>query len=136
MGAHPLVAPIPVDPGDDAGADGRQVRALGGRMQDRLSIGVVDRVDDRDRPAVSERQGALISRLAAALRIEDGSVERDSAAIGEQDIGLRLDQIGVVPEQSFGHQTKTCGAVGLASSQAGTMRFLERRNAGLKSFEA
>lgn len=105
-------------------------------MKDRLSIGVVDRVHDRDRPAGGEEKHALIARLPAALRIEHGSVERESSLIGEHDIGFRLDQIRVVTEQDLSHQTKTLGAVAFASSQAGTARFLERRNAGLKSFEA
>ena len=48
-------------------------------MQDGLAVGVVDRVDDRDRRAAFDDELALIARLSAALRVEDRAVERDAA---------------------------------------------------------
>ncbi len=81
MGAHALVAPVPVDPGDDGRAGGGKGGALGGNVQDGLAVGVVDRVDDRDRRAALEDELALIARLSAALRVEDGAVERDPARV-------------------------------------------------------
>ena len=136
MGAHALIAPIPVDFCDDARARGGKGRAHGRRVQNRLPIGVIARIDDRDRLAVVEDQRALVAGLAAALRIEDGPIERDSAHVRGEHFRLGLAQIGIVAEQGFGHRTKTSGARPCASSQAGTGRFLERRKAGLKSFEA
>ena len=52
-------------------------------------VRVVDRIDDRDRPAVSEDDLALIARLSAPLRIEIGAVEHNPARLGANDhIGL------------------------------------------------
>ena len=137
MGAHALVAPVPVDPGDDAPRPAREGRAFRRHVQDRLAVGVVDRVDDRDRRAVVEDEDSLIARLPAALRIEDRPVERDPPRLGERALSPAVSRkVAIVAEQGFGHRTKTSGAAAFASSQAGTARFLERRKAGLKSFEA
>src|SRR5271165_467647 len=136
MGAHPLVAPVPVDPGDNGGAGSGKGDAFRGNVQDGLAVGVVDRVDDRDGRTTSHNEVALIARLPAALGVEHRAVERHAALIREQDRRRGLAPVGVVAEQGLGHGTNTSGARPFASSQRGTGRFFSRRKAGLNSFEA
>ena len=57
-----------------------QARSLGGNVQDRPPVGVVDGVENFDRRAVGEEQAAAIARLAAAAGVKDRGVEDDSAA--------------------------------------------------------
>ena len=110
VGAHPLITPDPVDPGDHACARSRQRRSFGRHVEDRLPVRVVDRIDDRDCLAAVDDQGALIAGLAAALRVEDRPIERDPAGLGDDDGRRRLAEIGIGAEEGFGHQTKTWGA--------------------------
>ena len=134
--AHAPVAPAPVDPRDDPRARRRERGPFGRHVQDRLPVGIVDRIDDRDRLAAVENDVPLVAGLAAALRIEDRPIEGDCARLGERHSCRRFAQVGIGAEEGFSHQTNTCGARRSASSQAGTGRFFERRKAGLKSLEA
>jgi len=136
MRTHALVTKVPVDPGDHARAGAGQGGSLGGHMQNGRAVGIVDRIDDRNRRAVLEHERPAIPALSSALRIKDRAIERDAARLGRHDHRFRLGAIRVIAKQRLRHFANTTGALPRASSQSGTGRLFERRKAGLKSFEA
>ena len=136
MGAHALVTQLPVDAGDDARARRGQGGALGRDVQNGRAVGVVDRVEDRNRRPVVEQQRPSVAALPSALGIKDSAIEGDSARFGLEHDRFRFDAIGVIAKQGLRHCTNTAGAPPLACSQSGMGRFFERRKAGLNSLEA
>ena len=96
MGAHPLEADVPVEPLGDRVAGRGQGRALGGDVHDRLAVGVIDGVDDRNCDAVGADEFAAIAGLPAALGVEQRRVEHDAAGRGFEHAGRRLAAVGVI----------------------------------------
>ena len=133
MGAHPLVAPLPVDAGDHAHGQAGQGGPNGWHMENGRAIRVVDRIDDRKHCPVFQLERPLIAALSSALRIKDRPIERNAARFGQEHGRFRLGLIRVFAKERLCHCTNTSGAPPLASSQSGTGRFFERRKAGLNA---
>ncbi len=136
VGAHALVAQLPIDAGDHARSRAGQGGPYGWHMQNGRAIRVVDRIDDRKHCPVFEFERPLIAALSSALRIKDRPIERNTARFGQEHSRFRLGLIRVFAKQRLCHCTNTLGAPPLASSQSGTGRFFERKKAGLNNLEA
>ena len=107
-------------------------------MDDLRFVLAIDGGGDADRGAVREAHLADIAGLPAACRVEHGTVKDNAAAlIDGENGGVRFAEIGIGAEEKFGrHAIKSGFMVDVRSSQWGTERFLERRNAGLYNLDA
>ena len=135
MRAHAAVAQLPIQLHGDPFTWRGQRRALGGDMQDRRAVDVIDRVGDGDPASARENHLAAVAGLAAAPDVEQVRIEQDAPWFCRNDRGLGRTAIGVLAEQRIA-QMNTLGAWPRRSIQAGTGSDFERRKSALNSFEA
>src|SRR5690606_7438520 len=99
--AHQTVAAQPVHLPDHPGADAGRLEALAQAMNDARAV--LDRVDHLERDAIPEQQPPAVPRLTAARAVEHGPVEAGAVVDDRRHLGLAALQVGVLPEQLFGH---------------------------------
>jgi hypothetical protein len=75
----------------------------GQRRRDGARLGRLARVGDREFAPIGQHQYPGVAGLAAAVRIEDGAVEPDTARIDRFDGRGAFGEVGVVAKQFFSH---------------------------------
>jgi hypothetical protein len=104
--AHVRVTALPVERKAHRLAGGRGCRACRQHMHDLAARLAFHRVDNGNQRSVFATQCAGVTRLAAAMRIEDRAVEHDAARIGCDHACIERGLIGKIAEQPDGHRER------------------------------
>jgi hypothetical protein len=90
-GVHPHtpMAQGPIETSRDLASDFRRYLSYVWNVDDGGLVGIVDGSGDRDLATVGRNQDASIARLSSGLRIEDGAIEDDAAALVDDEYARR-----------------------------------------------
>ena len=138
---HQPVAPLPVDRQPHSLARTRKGLIVGRHVDDVVLAVAGHRGCDGDgRQPIRADQPPDVARLAAGGRVKDRPVEQDATLMQREHRRFRLREIGVVAKKGLRprHQATSSKGMSISGSrsiQSGTGSCLERRKAGLKSFD-
>src|SRR6185437_11534407 len=102
MQAHQRIAAFPAELQQDVLSWLRTRRFRTGNVQDTAWRLALAGVGDRNPLAILPHQHALIAGLAAAERVEDGSIQLDAALVHPEDAGHDALEISIFAEQKLG----------------------------------
>src|ERR1700694_1117113 len=96
--SHQCMAAVPIDLERERLANLRRRRAAGRNMHDAVERIALAGVGYRNALAAGTQERAAVAHLSAALWIEDGAIELDTAFMHSDDARARALQVGIVSE--------------------------------------